>query len=236
MYNTIIFDLDDTLTDDCENIRQAFKTVLEYKKEDYSDEKFETFYSIDKKTWRDRALGKLITPYEDDKEKKAEWLRASRFLKYFGDSIDYKEAVHINDIYMDGMKKKVIAREGTLDVIKYLYDKKYTLIIATNGPIVPLNSKLEKLQVKKYFNTIFFFFFLGFMKPHEEFYKGLLDKSGNPSKENILFIGDELEKDIKGGIENNIDTCWCNYNNESKSTTYVPKYEIHKLKELKEIL
>ena len=71
MYNTIIFDLDDTLTNDRENVRQAFKTVLEYKKEDYSDEKFETFYSIDKKTWRDRALGKLITPYEDNKEKKA---------------------------------------------------------------------------------------------------------------------------------------------------------------------
>ena len=50
-------------------------------------------------------------------------------MKYFGDSIDYNEAVHINDIYMDGMKKKVIAREGTLDVIEYLYDKKYTLFI-----------------------------------------------------------------------------------------------------------
>ncbi len=70
MYNTIIFDLDDTLTDDCENIRQAFKIVLEHKKEDYTDEKFERFYGIDKKTWRDRAAGKLITPYEDDIEKK----------------------------------------------------------------------------------------------------------------------------------------------------------------------
>ena len=69
IYNTIIFDLDDTLTDDCENIRQAFKIVLNYKKENYTDEKFERFYSIDKKTWRDRAAGKLITPYEDDIEK-----------------------------------------------------------------------------------------------------------------------------------------------------------------------
>lgn len=32
------------------------------------------------------------------------------------------------------------------------------------------------------------------------------------------------------------DTCWCNYNNELKSTIYVPKYEIHKLEELKQIL
>lgn len=236
MYNTIIFDLDDTLTDDCENIRQAFKIVLEYKKENYTDEKFKRFYSIDKKTWKDRAAGKLITPYEDNIEKKAEWLRASRFLKYFENSIDYNEAVHINNIYMGGMKKKVVSREGTLDIIKYLYDKKYTLIIATNGPTVPLNTKLEKLEIKEYFKTIFSAEEVGFMKPHIEFYKGLLEKSGNPNKENILFIGDELEKDIKGGIENNIDTCWCNYNNEDKSTIYVPTYEIHKLEELKQIL
>ena len=213
MYNTIIFDLDDTLTDDCENIRQAFKTVLKYKKENYNDEKFERFYSIDKKTWEDRATGKLITPYEDNIEKKAEWLRASRFLKYFGDSIDYNEAVDINNIY-----------------------RKYNLIIATNGPIVPLNTKLEKLQIKKYFTIVFSAEEVGFMKPHIKFYKGLLEKLGNPPKEKILFIGDELEKDIKGGIENNIDTCWCNYNNENKSTIYTPKYEIHQLQELKQIL
>lgn len=236
MYNTIIFDLDDTLTNDRENIKQAFKIVLEYKKEQYTEEKFEAFYNIDKKTWLDRSAGKLITPYEDDIKKKAEWLRASRFLKYFGDSIDYTEAVHINNIYMEGMKEKVVAREGTLDIIKYLYDKKYTLTIATNGPTVPLKSKLEKLQIEKYIKTIFSAEEVGFMKPHVEFYKGLLKKIGNPAKENILFIGDELEKDIKGGIENGIDTCWCNYNNKAKSTIYIPKYEIHKLEELKQIL
>ena len=56
-----------------------------------------------------------------------------------------------NEENMDGMKKKVVSREGTLDIIKYLYDKKYTLVIATNGPTVPLKSKLEKLQIEKYF-------------------------------------------------------------------------------------
>lgn len=69
MYNTVIFDLYDTLTDDRENIRQAFEIVLEYRKENYTDEKFERFYSIDKKTWKDRAAGKLITPYEDNIKK-----------------------------------------------------------------------------------------------------------------------------------------------------------------------
>lgn len=236
MYNTIIFDLDDTLTNDCENIKQAFKKILEYKKENYTDEKFKIFYNIDKKTWKDRAEGNLITPYEDNIEKKAEWLRASRFLKYFENTIDYNEAVYINNIYMEGMKEKVVPRDGAFEIIKYLYDKKYTIIIATNGPIIPLKTKLQKLQIEKYLTTIFSAEEVGFMKPHVEFYKGLFKKSGNPKKENILFIGDEIEKDIKGGIENNIDTCWCNYLNKQINTIYTPKYEIHKLEELKEIL
>lgn len=44
MYHTIIFDLDDTLTDDKENIREAFKIVMKYREENYNEEKFERFY------------------------------------------------------------------------------------------------------------------------------------------------------------------------------------------------
>lgn len=236
MYKTIIFDLDDTLTDDCENIREAFKVVLKYKKEDYTDEKFKRFYDIDKKTWKDRVEGKLITPFEDDIIKKAEWLRASRFLKYFNNSITYDEAVEINNIYMEGMKEKVVSREGVLDIIKYLYDKKYNLVIATNGPKIPLKSKLEKLKIDKYISTIFSAEEVGFMKPYKQFYERLFEKAKITKKEEVLFIGDELKKDIKGGIENNIDTCWCNHNREKNLTEYIPKYEIHKLEELKEII
>lgn len=236
MYKTIIFDLDDTLTNDRENVREAFKIVLKYVNEDYTDEKFDRFYKIDKKTWRDRAAGKIITPYEDDKYKKAEWIRAYRFLEYFNNNISYDEAVNINNIYMNGMKEKVVSREGALDIIKYLYDKKYNLIIATNGPILPLQTKLEKMKIEKYFSTVFSAEEVGFMKPHKEFYKGLLRKSRNLVKTDILFIGDELEKDIKGGIENNIDTCWYNYNREENLSKYIPKYEINKLEELKMIL
>ena len=49
MYHTIIFDLDDTLTDDKENIREAFKIVMKYREENYNEEKFERFYTKDKK-------------------------------------------------------------------------------------------------------------------------------------------------------------------------------------------
>ena len=236
MYKTIIFDLDDTLTDDKANIKEAFKVVMNYMNKQFEEEEFDRFYEIDKATWRDRAAGKLLTPYEDDIEKKTEWIRASRFLKFFNNEISYEEAVKINDIYMDGMKNYVVARDGAKEIISYLFNKGYKIIIATNGPSVPLRTKLEKLDIVKYVNTIFSADEVGFMKPHREYYLGLEEKANiNNDNNDILFIGDDLEKDIKGGIDNNLDTCWCNYNNEVNDK-YNAKFEITSLYQLKTIL
>lgn len=235
MYKTIIFDLDDTLTDDRENVKQAFKIVMNYRNEQYTDEKFERFFQIDKQTWSDRAKGKLITPYENDKVKKAEWIRAYRFIKYFNDEISYEEGVNINNIYMEGLKEHVVSQEGSYEIIKYLYEKGYKIVIATNGPIVPLHTKLDKLNIANFIDTVFSAEEVGFMKPHKEFYKGLFEKAKIQETINILFVGDELEKDIKGAKENNIDACWCNYKHEVNNL-YEVKYEINKLEELKHIL
>lgn len=112
--DTLTDDLDDTLTDDFENIKSAFKKVAEYVKIDYTKENLEKFCKIDRGVWKDRAEKKLITPYENDKNKKTEWLRAYRFLKYFDDKITYEEAVRINNVYMEGMKENVVPREGGL--------------------------------------------------------------------------------------------------------------------------
>ncbi len=73
------------------------------------------------------------------------------------------------------------------------------------------------------------------MKPHPIFYEGLMKKVGIQDKKEVLFVGDDLEKDIKGGIENGLDTCWCNYNNEFNNK-YRCKYQIQKLENLKNIL
>lgn len=235
-YKTLIFDLDDTLTDDFENTKQAFKIVLAHRNEKYSEDEFLKFKAIDIKTWKDRASGKLISPYEDDKVKKTEWVRASRFIKYYGESnISYDEAVNLNNIYMEGMKEKVVSREGTFEVIRYLHEKNYRIIIATNGPKIPLESKIDKLGIKSFIDLTFSAEEVGFMKPYKQYYDGLLAKANITSKKDILFIGDDLEKDIKGGIEYGLDTCWCNYNNEINNE-YKANYEITELVELKNLL
>ena len=54
--------------------------------------------------------------------------------------------------------------------------------------------------------------------------------------EDMLIIGDELEKDVLGGIQNGMDSCWFNIKNSINKTDLKPTYEINNLVELKNIL
>ena len=87
----------------------------------------------------------------------------------------------------------------------------------------------------------------GSMKPNEKFFNGFIDKinnvlSSNYKKDEIILVGDEVEKDLKGGFDNNIDVCLfknckTNYNyDENRIKLLNPKYEINDLIELRKIL
>ncbi len=232
MYTTIIFDLDDTLSDNRKNMQGALKKVVGEK---YSDKEFEKFNKIDQRIWKERAEGIIKNPREGmTKEEVTEWIRAQRFIKYF-ENITYEEAVKCNDLYVEGLKEKAEPINGALEILKYLKEKNYNIIIATNGPSDALPAKLNKLKIDKFVDLTFAADECGNMKPHTHFYEALFDKINYHNKEKMLFIGDELDKDIKGGNNFGIDTCWFNNKNE-ECVEYIPTYEIHDLIELKKIL
>ena len=236
MYKYLIFDLDDTLTDDYENCKIAFTITLNSIGEEFTLEKYLRFREIDKDTWDKRSKGLLKTPFEDNKEKMIEWIRASRFMRFFGENtFSYDKFVEISNTYMHGMKEHVVARPNAYEVIKYLHDKGYTLVIATNGPLIPLETKLNKLGIREFINVVFSSEEVGVMKPNKEYFDGLVKKANIIDRSEVLFIGDDLQNDIQGGIQNNLDTCWCNYKNMTPNE-YKPKYEITKLVEIMDIL
>ncbi len=70
------------------------------------------------------------------------------------------------------------------------------------------------------------------MKPKREYFNGFLKKINCYDTSEMLIIGDELEKDILGGMNNNIDTCWFNRRGEKVQVIKVD-YEIKDLLELK---
>lgn len=235
IYKKLLFDLDNTLVDDNENRKYAINKILLDRKEKVTDKRLEEFLELDNKFWKARAQGKIKDPYKfKTNEEKTEWVRAQRFIRYFN-NITLQEAIEINNKYINYLKEKIIPIKDSTEILNYLYENKYELYIITNSPTKVVNDKLSKIDVQKYIKYAFSAEEAGHMKPHYKFFECFLNKLEDYNKEEMLIIGDELDKDILGGIQNGIDTCWFNPNKLSNNE-YKTNYEIEKLLELKDIL
>ena len=52
----------------------------------------------------------------------------------------------------------------------------------------------------------------------------------------MLVVGDDLLADIKGGINDELDTCWVNFKNQENNTGIQPKYTVTSFEELYRIV
>ena len=235
-YKKLLFDLDNTLVDDDENRKYAIKQVLLDRKEIVTQERLENFISIDNQFWKDRAEGKIKDPYKfKSNEDQSKWVRAQRFIKYFK-NISFEEAVEINNKYINYLGINIVPIKNSHEVLHYLYKKGYSIYIITNSPEKVVNDKLNKIDAKKYIKETFSADEVGYMKPHDEFFKKFFKKIGAYEKKEMIIIGDELDKDILGGIQNGIDSCWVNIKKMDNNTKFKPSYEINNLIELKNFL
>lgn len=235
-YKKILFDLDNTLIDDDANRSYAIKKILKEKNEIISQEKIKEFIKIDNQFWKDRANGKIKNSYEfKTVEEKIDWLRAQRFIMFFN-NISLEEAIQISNRYTEYLKENIIPIENSKEILEYLVKKEYDLYIITNGPIKPLKDKLEKANINNYIKCAFSAEEAGRMKPHKEFFDRFFQKVNIENKNDILIVGDELEKDVLAGIKNGMDTCWFNKDFQNNNTDIKPTFEINNLEELKNIL
>lgn len=235
IYKKILFDLDNTLIDDNENRRYAMRKILSDRKESVTEEKLEKFINLDDKYWKDRAEGKIKDPYKfKTLEEKTTWVRAQRFMMYFNCSFD--EAVQINERYIEYLKTSIVPIKNAKEILEYLNNKKYEIYIVTNGPEKPVENKLNSINAKKYIKSVFTAEEAGYMKPHKEFFDKFFKKINTDKKDDMIIIGDELEKDVLGGIQNGIDSCWFNMKKVKNNTDIKPNFEINNLLDLENIL
>lgn len=241
-YKILIFDLDDTLIDNLENIRYAFSQMIKIKNEDYNENNFKKWYELDKQFWKDWQDGLIELPeqFKNETGKKSDefldWLRSQRVLIYYKNKISLDEAIHLNNIYMNALTENVVAIDGGYEALKYLSNKGYYIIIATNGPKIATKDKLLKIKCINFVNEILSADMFGYMKPSIEFFEGIKKVLNNYNVEEYLIIGDSLKSDVGFAMNCNFDSCWFNRNNEKLSNNYKPTIIINKLSELKDIL
>lgn len=231
-YETLIFDLDDTLIDNNESVKYAFTLVLNKLGIQFSDELFESWKKFDAVYWYMWESGKMNIPdCVKSKEDKVTYLRANRFVLFF-ENLKFSEAININNLFCDMLGVNIVEIEGARKLLQEL-SPYYEILIATNGPKTAAFNKVKKANLSSYVSYVISSEEVGFSKPMPEFFDYLNDKSKNDDRSKMLIIGDSLTTDILGGMNNRIDTCWFNPDNNPLPLEYNPTITINKLLQLK---
>jgi len=240
-YKILIVDLDDTLLDTRENTRTAFRRMLRAQGEQYSDDKFERYHVIDTTFWRDWQDGKIPLPSRFAKETGVKsqaflnYVRSRRMMLYFDNKISDERAVELMHIFTNALTETVVPVDGARDILHYLH-RKYTMLIATNGPNSATQAKLQKIDVLDCVTEVLSADMFGYMKPHVEFFEGIEARYNDYTKEDYLIIGDSLKSDVGLGMNTGIDSCRFNRNGEQLADGYKPTYVIRQLSALKDFL
>ncbi|MBJ8106405.1 MULTISPECIES: HAD-IA family hydrolase [Bacillus cereus group] len=210
-YKAMLFDLDDTLLDREKAVDDLFLLVLEKCYEDVSDtvknnmlQKFKEYdkgeYGISNKTIVLESLFDEFPP------------------KY------RLPRNYIQDFWNNNFPKCFSINQNTINFLNSI--KMHIKVgIITNGSTQRQTAKIINTNLNNYFDTIIISEEVGFSKPDKRIFELALNKL-NMQPEDVLFVGDDLEKDIAGCQNANIKGIWFNPNMFKNNTDIKPYAEI----------
>ena len=220
-YNTLLFDVDNTLLDFDANEKESFKSMILDKGEKYSEELYETYKKMNQKMWE--AVERGETTIDD-----VLYTRFSKLMKKYDKDVD---GVDFENTYRFYLNQGIQEMPNVHEVLTKL-KKNHRLYVITNGIKETQDSRMNRSGLVKYFEDRFISESIGANKPSSEFFDHVKNNvlDFDPSK--TLIIGDSLTSDIKGGNLYGIDTCWYCKEGTVNNTDIIPTYEIHALDEL----
>ena len=230
-YRHIFFDLDHTLWDYEVNSREVLLDL--YNHYDlkvlggFTHTMFvRAFKNINDQLWDKYNHGKIASKSLRDK-------RFMLILASLGASdLDRKLVKKMGNDYLEQCPEKKNVIPHAHDILNYLQSL-YQLHIITNGFEDMQYTKLNSSNLFRYFDHIITSEKAGSKKPYPGIFEFGLEQIGATTNECVM-IGDNLETDIKGAQNANIDQIY--FNPSQKKHQEQVTYEISCLSQLREIL
>ncbi|MDD2376220.1 MAG: YjjG family noncanonical pyrimidine nucleotidase [Clostridia bacterium] len=224
----VFFDADNTLIDHKECERQALVYLFNNMEVEYKEEYQNIFSPLDRELWDSIAHGTCTVSKED--------IPQYRFKKFFEVlDIKYDNFYEANKLFQDGLSNSSALLNNAEEIVKYLYDKGYKLYVVTNGLVRLQKPRIMNSRISEFISDILVSEEVGAYKPDPKIFNILLDRI-KMNTNNVIMIGDSLEKDIQGAKNANIKSIWYNYKNKKNETSILPDYEISNLLDVKDIL
>ncbi|WP_100403855.1 YjjG family noncanonical pyrimidine nucleotidase [Bacillus sp. FJAT-42315] len=224
-YQTLLFDVDDTLLDFRAAEDLALRLLFEDQDIPLTAEIEAHYKQINQDLWRAFEEGKIT---RDDVLN----TRFSVLFEAYGQEVD---GIVLDNKYRSYLEKGHQLIDGAFELITNL-QYQYDLYIVTNGVSKTQYKRLRDSGLYPLFKGIFVSENTGYQKPMKEYFDYVFARIPNFSVDQALIIGDSLSADIKGGQLAGIDTCWFNPNMKSNDTDIVSTYEIQQLDELYRVL
>ncbi|MCD6201077.1 MAG: YjjG family noncanonical pyrimidine nucleotidase [Bacteroidales bacterium] len=227
-YQSVFFDLDNTLWDFNTNSRKAFHVLYDkygFRKKGISFDHLNTVYhKYNDALWAAYRQGKT------DKQT-LRWKRFFLTLQELGIP-DMTLARKLDHDYIETSKTMTGLVDGAIDILEYLKPK-YKLFLLTNGFNEVQFTKIRNSGLEPYFEKTITSEMAGILKPHPDFFTYALHLTNSTPQASVM-IGDDPETDIRGAANANIETVLFNPSGAPHDSR--PGYEIQRLEELKKIL
>ena len=225
-YNCVLLDFDETLVSFSQSEKISLTKVYNKYNIPVTEENLQFYHTENDRLWRDFEKGKI-------KKKDIEKNRFQKVVSQF--KLTGVTSDQMNRDYVNHLKNSAILLDGAIEFLEDIED--YTTIaIVTNGIDSVQQNRLKLSRVIDFADGVFTSEKVGYNKPDKRIFFNALKTLGIENNKKVLVVGDNLQSDIKGGINAGLDTCWVNFNNEENTTNIQPTYTALDFTQLKMII
>ncbi len=220
-YQWILFDADETLFhfDAFKGLRLMFSRFGV----DFTEHDYKQYQAVNVPLWVDYQNGDITALQLQN-------IRFENWAKQLKTSTQ-----KLNSAFLVAMADICTLLPGATELIHSLSEK-VNMGIITNGFTELQKIRLARTGLDSYFSPLIISEQVGVAKPHPDIFEHAFNKMGNPSREQVLMVGDNLHSDILGGLNAGIDTCWLNVHGKERPDEITPHFQVSSLSELKTIL
>ena len=220
-YATILLDLDHTLLDSDTSETTAFQVTLA------------TFGAQDPASYRstydriNRALWERVEQGEVDPQH----VKTARFEQLVAETGLVANPVDMAEVFANALGAHGELYPGARLALEQLAQTA-TLALVTNGLSEVQRSRIDRLDLERYFDAVVISAEVGTSKPGTDIFDIAFEELGNPARQSALMVGDSLTSDIQGGTNYGIATCWYNPHSKQAGPNDHITHEISRLDQL----